>query len=67
MQGFKLEYIIITSMSLILEQQEKEQKVQHLASDILINATEKQCSGVRCREVDGEKSYCALGLLNLYA
>jgi len=44
-----------------------EQKVQHLASDILIHATEKQCSGTRCMEVDGEKQYCALGILSLYS
>ena len=43
-----------------------KQKVQHLASDIVINATEKQCSGVRVKEVDGEKQYCVLGLLGLY-
>lgn len=54
-------------MSLVQETQQPEQKVQHKASDILIHATEKQCSGVRSKEVDGEKQYCALGLLNLYS
>jgi len=49
------------------ESWEVEQKVQHKASDILINATEAQCSGIRHQEVNGEKQYCALGLLNLYS
>ena len=51
----------------LLQVEKTEQKVQHKASDILIHATEKQCSGIRCKEVDGEKQYCALGLLNLYS
>lgn len=55
-------------MSLVqIEKDKPETKQVHLASDILINATETKCSGTRCREVDGEKQYCALGLLNLYS
>jgi len=60
-------------MSLVQIEKPKKHQIQkhliqkHLASDILINATEKQCSGVRYQEVDGEKQYCALGLLNLYS
>ena len=56
-------------MSLIQIEKEIETpatKQTHKASDILINATEKQCSGIRCKKVYGEKEYCALGLLGLY-
>ena len=52
---------------LLEEQQTKVQKQQHKASDVFLNATEKQCSGVfRFSDKDGEK-YCAIGLLGLYA
>ena len=54
-------------MSLQILEEKEPIKQLHKASDILIHATEKQCSGVRCQEVDGEKQYCALGLLNLYS
>ena len=58
-------------MSQILEQIEKPkeiQKQQVLLSDIFLNATEEQatCTFVSTNS-KGEKSYCALGLVSLYA
>ena len=40
----------------------------HKASDVFLHATETQCSGnFRMNGVNGEKKYCAVGLLGLYS
>ena len=66
--GFILVHYFCISMSLVqIEKPQQNQIQKHLASDILIHATEKKCSGVRCKKVDGEKQYCVLGLLRIYS
>jgi len=59
-------------MSQLLEEQQKQEKVQnhrqHQLSDVFLNATEKQCSYLLCKEsIDGTKEYCAVGLMGLYS
>ena len=56
-------------MSQLLEEQQKQvQKQLHKASDVFLHATETQCSGsFRTEEINGERKYCAIGLLGLYS
>lgn len=53
---------------LLEEQQDKVQKLKtHKASDVFLNATEKQCSYFLAIEGKECKEYCAIGLLGLYS
>jgi len=52
---------------LIQEQQKQVQKQLHKASDVFLNATEKQCSYYLAMEGKEGKEFCAVGLLGLYS
>jgi hypothetical protein len=68
--SFILGNIVKPTMNKQIQIQEEKtvEKTQHKLSQVFLNATEKQCSGVFCKEhLDGgEKEYCALGLGLLY-
>ncbi len=56
-------------MSQLLEEQQKTvKKHMYKASDVFLHATETQCSGsFIMKGINGEKKYCAVGLLGLYS
>lgn len=51
----------------VIQKEKPIKKQQHKLSQILLNATEKQCTGYLHRTSENEEEYCALGLGLLYS
>ena len=59
--------IVQKEVQIEVQKEKPIKKQQHKLSQILLNATEKQCTGYLHRTTGKEEEYCALGLGLLYS